>query len=99
MTFSILPALAALLPIIAYLGVLQIYDAFSMTRWRKLTSHAIWGAIVTLITYALVLLWRYFHDGQPWTGLLPSVLIEEFLKAFVLIILVSRRHIAFLAEA
>ena len=99
MTFSILPALAALLPIVAYLGVLQIYDAFSMTRWHRLASHALWGAVVTLITYAIVVIWRYFNDGQPWAGLLPSVLIEEFLKAAVLIFLVSRRRIAFLAEA
>ena len=99
MSFGILPAIAALLPILAYLGILQIYDAFSMTRWRRLASHALWGAAVTIITYTLVILWRYFHDGQPWTGLLPSILIEEFLKAIVLVILVSRRQIAFLAEA
>ena len=94
-----LPVLAALLPIILYLGVLQIFDAFSMTRWRRLAGHFLWGAACTLMVYAIAQLWRHFHDGRPWTGLLPSVLLEEGLKSSLLIVLIARRRIAFLAEA
>lgn len=91
--------MAALLPIIVYLGVMQVFDAFSMTRWRRLAGHTLWGAVCTLSVYAIVQLWRHLHDGQAWDGLLPSVLIEEGLKASVLVMLVSSRRIAFLAEA
>lgn len=90
--------IASLAPIALYLLVLQVFDAFSMARWRKLAGSLLWGMLSAGCTLGVVYIYRNTIDETGWSHVAVSPILEEIIKAFPLCILVMRRKVVFFAE-
>lgn len=90
--------LLSLLPIFIYLWILSAMDAFQLVQRKQHTLFMLWGMVSTGIMYGITQL--YIHvTGEPWQSVWISPIVEELLKGTILLILVARRKIVFLAEA
>lgn len=91
--------LISLLPIACYLFLLRETDAFRMMQWRRVMCSIAYGIACAAILWAFSLCWKAFHDGQGWQATWVSPILEEILKALILLFFISRQRMAFLCEA
>ena len=93
-------ALAALLPVLAFLAVLVAVDSGKLVKTRTVAGVVGAGALMALASYLL-------HDAVlAWSGIdyrayarLGAPLVEECLKAAVVVGLVRARRIGFVVDA
>lgn len=86
--------LVALLPVIVFLIVLKLLDSFSLVKWPLLILCIVYGVAVCGAILGLTL--AVTLPEIAGASIVP--LIEEVLKAIILVILVIRKKIRFLAE-
>ena len=90
----------ALLPVLIFLLVLVIADAHRLVRPWLLAGALVWGAAAAAGSYAVNGHLAAFTGARPFTyGVFVSPLVEEALKALLLVILLTRRRIGFLVDA
>ncbi|MBQ0025560.1 MAG: PrsW family intramembrane metalloprotease [Bacteroidales bacterium] len=86
--------LASLLPIAIYLVVLRLMDSFSLISWKRFAICFVFGTVVA----ALLAGASFFVDFPTISGMSVMPLLEELLKGSLIIWLVRRKKLRFLAE-
>lgn len=84
--------LIAILPIIVYVVIIKAMDGFSIASWSRMLVWFLWGFATC---GGLLLYSRWTGRDLGWY----APLVEEFLKAFPLVLAVCRKKVAFFSEA
>lgn len=87
---------SSILPIILYLLALKMLDSFALVKWSKLGLCFGYGIICCALAFLLT---SVLGMESEYAGFSIMPLFEEVLKGLLMIYLVSRRKIKFLAEA
>lgn len=82
----------SLLPIVAYLLIIKAMDGFALAKWQKISVFVLYGLAVCSGLF-------FMSDILEWKEEWVSPLLEEVLKAFLLVVLITRKKVVFLAEA
>lgn len=86
--------IASILPIILYILVLKLMDSFSLIRWKRLSVCMAYGVLCCLALYFITRATAIPEvDG---VSIVP--VLEEILKGWVMVVLVRKQKIRFLAE-
>jgi protease PrsW len=96
----LLRALIALLPVVAFLGALIVFDSFKVVRKYALLLAAAAGTAAALAAYwlngyALDMLQMSYTDYSRWV----SPWLEEALKAALLVYLIRSRRVGMIVDA
>jgi protease PrsW len=90
----------ALLPVLAFLLLLSLFDSFKLVPRAMIVSSLAWGALAAT---AAVLLhaWLFDVTGLSTRGLARSIapFTEEALKGLCILYQLRRRHVGFLVDA
>jgi RsiW-degrading membrane proteinase PrsW (M82 family) len=93
-------ALLGLLPALGLLAALVYLDGYKLVRLRAVVALLASGAVVALATYALSRLFlQYFPLPLPLYSRYVAPVLEELLKALVVVALVRAHRIGFLVDA
>ena len=96
----LLPILVALLPVIALLAVLFHQDSFKLVKPHVLVTALVAGAVVAGLGYALNgFLLGHFDIAIGTYARYVSPLLEEVLKALLVVVLIRSHRIGFLVDA
>jgi RsiW-degrading membrane proteinase PrsW (M82 family) len=97
---ALLPILIALLPVVALLAVLFHQDSFKLVKPRILIAALFAGAVVAGASYGLNgWLLGHFDIGIGTYARYVSPLLEEVLKALLVVALIRSHRIGFLVDA
>src|SRR4051794_20076588 len=91
------PALG-LAPVLCFLGALVLLDSYKLVRLRSVVAALIAGMLVAGVAYLLngwLLQWFEFHAYTRYV----SPLLEEALKALIIVALIRAHRIGFLVDA
>ena len=88
--------IASLLPIALYLLALKVFDSFALARWGRLGLCFLYGACCCLLAFLVTRTGRIDTEVK---GFSVMPVVEELLKAGIMIHLILRKKIKFLAEA
>lgn len=82
----------SLFPILLYLLVLKLLDSFALAKWTRLAQCFAYGIVCCAV---LMMVAQYVKWEEDWI----SPMLEEVLKGGIMLFLILRRKIRFLAEA
>ena len=86
--------LFSLLPYSLFLLVLQLMDAFSLTRWGRLLQTTLAGMLCFLLSFL------FFSLLPRWGGNIVCVSVfQEIVKGCIILLMISRRKIALSGDA
>lgn len=88
-------ALISLLPVVIYLIVLKLMDSFSLVKWRYLVFVMAYGAAAAVLALFL----SEITGGLVWSGISLAPLVEEILKAGVIVYATLKKNLRFMVEA
>ena len=93
-----IPFLLSILPNVMYLLMLKMLDSFALARWRMLALSMLYGFVCCLMAL-LITNPLFLGIGTEVAGFSVMPLVEELLKAGLMIWLICRHKIRFMAEA
>ncbi|MCQ2113874.1 MAG: PrsW family intramembrane metalloprotease [Bacteroidaceae bacterium] len=79
-------------PILLYLLILKLLDSFALAKWTRLATCFVYGILCCAL---LLVLTRYVRWSENWI----SPVLEEILKGGIVLFIILRKKIRFLAEA
>jgi protease PrsW len=89
-----------LLPVTLFLVFLYLLDSFNLVRVRSLIICLAWGAVCAGFSYMLNTLFaKWLTADFGFMSLYIAPLVEEIMKALVIIYFISRKDIGFLIDA
>ena len=97
---SLAPAIVGLLPVAAFLASLLYLDSYKLVRMRTVLAVVAAGALVAVACYFVnaALLGLFHLDFTSYSRYVAPV-VEELLKALVIVWLIHANRIGFLVDA
>jgi len=93
-------AIISLVPVLLFLGLLYLIDSFKLVRVSSLLSVFLLGGVCALVSYFFNTLFQSaFPSGFDFYARYIAPVIEESLKALVVLQLIARKKTGFLIDA
>ncbi len=92
--------LLCILPVIVFLAFLFLLDSFKLVLKQFLLYCLLWGAFSAAIAYFFnTFLFENLHLSFKTGSLYIAPLVEELLKALIILLLIARKRIGFMIDA
>ena len=94
------PIVVGLLPVVTFLAVLRYLDSYKLVRLRTVVAIVACGAAAAVASYEInAVTLAVFPLDLPTFSRYVAPVIEEFLKAAIIVILIRMHRIGFLVDA
>lgn len=90
----------ALVPVLVFLGALQVLDSYKLVSWRMVIGALAAGALAAALCFAFnTFIFQQFPAGQDQYARFGAPVVEELAKAVFWIFLIATARVAFMADS
>lgn len=90
----------ALVPVLVFLGALQVLDSYKLVSWRMVIAALAAGALAATLCFAFnTFIFRQFPAAQDQYARFGAPVVEELAKAAYWIFLIATARVAFMADS